>query len=82
MDQYFMDQIITSREESEGMFLPNGMFDTSIFPEPTPDQLRIRELEREAEDRANTCPRCGGYLHYGSCDCTLTVGPWGEEEWS
>lgn len=70
MDQFFMDQIIDSFLEEE-CDLPN--FSHRSYKESTSERNQ-REAREEADKAHNSCPRCGGPLYYGSCDCTWDPG--------
>ena len=78
MDSMFMDQIIDQiidswLEEESG--LPN-LSNHSIFEESSKER-RYREQQEELDRVKSTCPRCGGPLYYGGCDCYWSPGPYG-----
>ena len=74
MDSMFMDQIIDSWLEEE-CGLPN-LSNHSIFDE-SPKERRYRKQQEELDRAKSTCPRCGGPLYYGDCDCYWSPGPYG-----
>lgn len=74
MDSMFMEQIIDSWLE-EKCGLPN-LSNHPIFEE-SPKERRYREQQEELDRAKSTCPRCGGPLYYGGCDCYWRPGPYG-----
>ena len=74
MDSMFMDQIIDSWLEEECGLL--NLSNHSIFDE-SPKERRYRKQQEELDRAKSTCPRCGGPLYYGGCDCYWSPGPYG-----
>ena len=72
MDQIFMDQIIDSFLEDECELPSFRTLDNNMLSQETKSQRHTRERKEEAE--RNKCPRCGGPLYYGGCDCTWDPG--------
>lgn len=82
MDQMFMDQIIDSFLEDEcGLPSFRRLDDNPLFQE-TKSQRHAREQKEEAERQRSTCHRCGGPLHWGTCNCywdpgdAMNAGEW------
>jgi hypothetical protein len=44
---------------------------------PTDEEMARYHQKQQQEYEQNKCPRCGGQLYYGSCDCTWEPGAYG-----